>query len=81
MQYKLEVEKPKYLLLYKKFGEIFIKELSNTQYSILSSQNLGKTISSILNKISLLNKEDFIKLFQIIGGTGIVIRIEWFLPL
>ena len=76
MQYKLEVEKPKYLLLYKKFGEIFIKELSNTQYSILSSQNLGKTISSILNKISLLNKEDFIKLFQIIGATGIVIRIE-----
>ena len=76
MQYKLEVERPEYLLLYTKFDEIFIKELSNTQYSILSSQNLGKTISSILNKISLLNKEDIIKLFQIIGATGIVIRIE-----
>ena len=72
----INFENSEYLLLYKKFDEIFVKNLSETQCGILKSLKLGQTFSSVLDDMSEINQEDVINLFQIIGTTGIITQIE-----
>ena len=68
----INYESPENLLLYKNNEEIFVKELSDAQFDIISSFKSGQSVSSVLENVNSENQEELVSVFQIIGATGIV---------
>jgi len=72
----INYESSENLLLYKQNEEIFVKELSDAQFDIISSLISGKSVASVLEMVNSENQNDLVSVFQIIGSSGIVAGIK-----
>ncbi|PIP93425.1 MAG: hypothetical protein COW78_15380, partial [Bdellovibrio sp. CG22_combo_CG10-13_8_21_14_all_39_27] len=68
----INYESSENLLLYKQNEEIFVKELSEAQFDIISSLMSGKSVASVLEMVNSENQNDLVSVFQIFGASGIV---------
>lgn len=68
----INYDSSEHLLLYKQNEEIFVKELSATQFDIVSSLISGKSVTSILEMVNNENQNELVSVFQIIAASGIV---------